>query len=163
MSDQSFSKQQDNGYVWQLGRVCEVTDSATCIEFERPKDCARCMSGKGCGQGVFSQLFSRHKLQIRLAREGSYHEGQWVRVGVTSKAVLYSSVLLYAWPLFLFLAVLVIGNYGLSMAESNGGELWLFAGALGMAALGVQMAGRLRIQLMNPILEPWSCADEHES
>lgn len=160
MQASSLANQPNDGYLWQLGRVTEVSGLTASIEFERLPTCAKCASGKGCGQGVFSQLFSRRSAQLTLQNTQGLRVGQWVKVGVTPRAVLNASLLLYGWPLLLFLLVLVTGHYGLSLGQSAWGEWTLFGAALGIAAIGLRVAGHLRIKAMNPIVKGWTCPEE---
>lgn len=158
----SLEQQTNDGYLWQLGRVTRVSRETASIEFDRLPACAKCAEGRGCGQGVFSQLFSRHGAQLKVQDKDGLQVGQWVKVGVTPRAVLNASLLLYGWPLFLFLVVLVFGRYGLSLGSNIWVEWALFASALSAAGIGLLMAGHLRIKAMNPIVTTWACADEFE-
>jgi len=157
VSETMKSVELSEDYLWQLGRVATVTETHTTIEFDSTEQCARCLSGQGCGAGVFAKLFARKGAVLSLSGVGGFHPGQMVQVGVLPGAILRASMAVYAWPLGLFLAVLVGGHYGLSIGQTAFGELGLLAVALACAGIGIWAIGHLRSRMMNPIVVPWSC------
>ncbi|HEY7905731.1 MAG TPA: SoxR reducing system RseC family protein [Wenzhouxiangella sp.] len=144
-------------YLWQMGHVEAVDDRATRIKFNTTESCAQCLAGKGCGAGVFSQLFNQKGAILTVPSTTSLTVGQSVRVGVLPLDLLKASLWLYALPLAVFLATLILGGAVAQPEQSAWGEWLSFLAALSLGALALKFAGALRSRTMNPIVVPWSC------
>lgn len=144
-------------YLWQMGRVDAVGDQNTRIKFNTTESCAQCLAGKGCGAGVFSQLFNQKGAVLKVPSTANLVVGQAVRVGVLPLDLLKASLWLYAWPLAVFLLTLMLGGLVVAPGQSALGEWLLFLAALSLGALALKLAGALRSRAMNPIVVPWSC------
>lgn len=156
------SNDATNPYLWQMGRVHEVSDRNAQIKFDTTESCAQCLAGKGCGAGVFSQLFSNKGAILAVPNTSNLKVGQPVRVGVLPLDLLKASLWLYGWPLAVFLLTLMLGGTVLGAGHGALSEWLLFLVALTLSALALKMAGALRSRTMNPIVVPWSC-DQEES
>ena len=143
--------------VWQPGIVAEKDGDGVCIEMASLEHCQRCLSGQGCGAGVFSQLFARQGARFKIRSPQCLEVGDRVRVGVSRSAILKASMALYAWPLALFLGTLLVVSPGWLAAELPAGEWGVLLIALAVSAGGVKALGWLKFQALNPIVLPLSC------
>lgn len=150
---EEISQAEQARLVWQIGRVEACHGQRVKIVFDSIDQCQRCLDGQGCGAGIFTQLFSTRGAATHLNADFNPAVGQWVRVGISPSAIVRASALLYAWPLALFMGVLILGHYGLGFQSQ-----WvLLGGALLAAGTGVMIVGRLRSWVLDPIVIPWSC------
>ncbi len=147
-------------YLWQFGRVYEVSGQRMKIKFDTTESCAQCLAGRGCGAGVFSRLFNNKGAIMAVSKATELNVGQPVRVGVLPKELLKASLWLYGWPLSVFLVTLMVGGSVVETANSALNEWLLLVASLGLGAVALRLAGALRSRIMNPIVIPWSCDRE---
>jgi sigma-E factor negative regulatory protein RseC len=95
------------GVVWQRAVVFKVDHSSARVRFERLQHCQQCLSGKGCGAGVFSRLFSRRSAELNLKHVDGLEVGQVVQVGVDEAELLRVASQLYGLPLMAFILAAV--------------------------------------------------------
>lgn len=142
--------------MWHRGEVKALSQGRTLIEFAPTEACSRCYAGKGCGAGIFSQLFSRRGAHWSVVLDFATKPGDSVAVGLAPKQLVLGAFWLYGWPLMVFVGLLSQGSYGLNLI-SNG---WHELGVLLLAVLGaggaIKSAEHLRSRSMNPIVKQWS-------
>lgn len=116
--------------ISERARVLRVADGIAWVHCESQAGCARCAAGEGCGGGVFARLLRGRLQELPLALPGPMADqvaaGDWVLVGLSTRAVQAASMLLYGLPLL----GLVVG--------ASAGDLWLGGD---LAALAGAVAG----------------------
>lgn len=129
------------------------------VRLDPVNSCSRCLSGKGCGAGVFSRLFARRSVELDLPETTGIEPGMPVDVGISSRALMRACLRLYGLPLAGFLggvmAVHLLGggalaNHGLWVSDAAA----LVAGLVSGAGLLIWSArrplGGLRPELRCP-------------
>lgn len=140
-----------DGQVWQTGVVVDASEAGARVRFEPPSECRRCLSGRGCGAGVFGRLFARRGSELHVPNACDLQPGQQVRVGVPENALLALALLLYGLPLVVF--ILVAGFAATLVPAGLAQDLLALASGLLAAAASLVLAGRLRARSLNPRVE----------
>ena len=140
-----------DGQVWQTGVVVDASGSFACVRFEPLADCQRCLSGTGCGAGVFGRLFARRAAEWRLPNPRGLYAGQRVRVGVSENELLMLALLLYGVPLVTF--ILVAGLAATLLPAGLAQDLLALVSGLLAAGASLVVAGRLRSRALNPTVQ----------
>lgn len=139
------------GIVWQRAVVVEAHSVSVTVRFERLQHCQQCLSGKGCGAGVFSRLFSRRPAELTLEHAEGLEVGQVVRIGVSEAQLLRLAGQLYGLPLLAFILA-AVATASLSPDGWIEDVLSLAVG-LSAAAGAVWMTDRLGWNRLNPDLK----------
>lgn len=140
---------------WQTGRVVAISECTMTLRFEPLTGCQRCLSGRGCGAGVFSRLFARRGSSLTVPLIGGVQVDDAVRVGLPERALLLLAARLYGLPLVLFVLIIVAAqSLTAGQAVAEVGVLFL---AL-LAAAGVTIWQRWRFSPLNPVVERLSAA-----
>ncbi len=139
------------GQAWQTGRVMQVEGERIRVRFQPLSQCERCMSGEGCGAGVFGRLFARRGAEMVVDGPAGLKVGQPVRVGVPERLLLGMALWLYGLPLLAFIlaAGLVATLLGQGVAQD---ALALLLGLLA-AWIAARLAGILGRSRLNPTVE----------
>lgn len=95
----------------QQGQVVAVAGDLVSVRLGGSVGCSACDAGKGCGAGIFAQLFRRKPATFDLVNELDVHVGQAVIVGIPESLFLRLLFRLYLFPLLLGLAGMVFGHY----------------------------------------------------
>ncbi len=140
----------DAGQVWQIGVVLETSAERVRIRFQPLSHCQRCLSGQGCGAGVFGRLFARRGAELEVPRQPGLVAGQSVRVGIPERVLLRMALWLYGLPLLAF--ILAAGLAGSLPSYGWTQDVLAVSFGLAAAALAVVVAGRRRGRL-NPTVE----------
>lgn len=137
---------------WAVARVLEYRPGRVRLRFSRVRDCRQCLSGRGCGAGVFGRLFPSSPVEIELPWRESPGDHRYVRVGIDRRAMVSAAVRAWGLPLIAFVGVLWV----CSTADAAVSE--------GMALLSALLAGGLAFRIgtrgsgpdWNPELVPLS-------
>ena len=136
--------------IWQQGRVVSVDSGQARILLEPVNHCARCMSGQGCGAGVFSRLFARRSVELALPDRLGLEPGMGVQVGVSSAALAGACLRVYGLPLAGFVAG-IMGVHGL-MPDVPARDLLGLAAGFGLGLLLLVRTRGLALAGLEPIL-----------
>ena len=141
--------------ITERARVLRVNGTTVWVHCESQAGCARCAAGEGCGGGLFSKLL-RGRLQelplaLPAALAGAVAAGDWVLVGLSTRAVQAASTLLYGLPLAMLLAGAIAGDllWPGDAAAFAGAVLGLGTGLLIARRLGNRLEHR---QALSPVL-----------
>ena len=148
--------------LWQLAEVVETAPGELKLRVDRASACARCAAGKGCGAGVFMQLFGRRILELPMPAGESFAPGDRVRVGVRADGLMRASLVLYGLPVVVFLVGAVVGQQLFAAALASD----LAALALGLAAGGglfAWMSVHPPTARLDPAIERLKCGAGLES
>lgn len=144
----------ESDLLWQPATVVTAEPGRLVVSFQPLSQCQRCLSGQGCGAGVFGRLFPSRSTSLTLNDRHSFEPGERVRVGLRPAQLLRAALVLYGLPLAGFLTGLLLGQ--LLWPDQAFGEL--FALVLGLACgAGLLMVFRRRSLALNPIVQPLSC------
>lgn len=141
--------------LWQVATVVEVSDDRICLAFDPLSACARCLSGEGCGSGVFARLFSRRQTLMTLGHRDDFRIGQKLRVGVEASHLVYGALFLYGIPVAAFVFGAVLGS--LVISAGPGGDLAALVAGLVLGGLSVALFRQRTLSGLNPRLERLSC------
>lgn len=147
----------DDDMLWQPGTVVTVKPDHLIISFEPLSQCQRCLSGQGCGAGVFGRLFPSRSTLLNLNSRQAFKPGQRVRVGLRPAQLLRAALVLYGLPLLGFLLGLVVGHGFLR--DQPFGELFTLLLGLAFGA-GLLLVFRTRNLALNPTVQALSCNAE---
>ncbi|MCH8479038.1 MAG: SoxR reducing system RseC family protein [Wenzhouxiangella sp.] len=141
--------------VWEMALVERDGDGRRWLRFDKLSSCQRCLSGQGCGAGVFSRLFARGHARLAMPPGRFFKPGQRVRVGIPSSTLVLMAMLLYGLPLGGFLLAATLGHWLFALHS------WRDLGALVLgltgAALGLVPAVIGHGPRLNPRIEVLSC------
>lgn len=148
-----------DGRLWQLGEVVAVDGETARIRLAPASSCQRCLSGKGCGAGVFSRLFARRTVELAVDNTIGATPGQRLLVGVTTVALTRVAARLYGAPVLAFVAgvLLVTGFMPLqSTGQGLDDAIVLLAGVAAAAASFAWLARR-PFDGIEPVLRAVAC------
>lgn len=81
------------------GKVVAVDCEVAWVETRPQTACAKCASGEGCGQGVFTQLLGKRFVHIKVHSVKPLSVGQSVVIGIGEHAIVDGALLVYGLPL----------------------------------------------------------------
>ena len=146
----------DSGALaWQVAEVLESGDAQVRLRFLPTQSCSRCSTGRGCGAGVFSALFSSRPAEVDMPREMNLVPGQRVRVGISTQALLLSAGCAYGLPLIGFLAGALPAYWWIEPPLWR--DLLSLFGGMGVAVMAWRVGGALARFGRPPVIEPLSC------
>ena len=109
--------------------VVEINGKKISVETDDPSNCGHCSAKSGCGTSLLGEFFSRNRKQLIVETEMSLAVGDKVILGLSSDALLQGSVIIYAIPLIMMLALPVAMSYFYASESVS-----IFSGAIGLAA-----------------------------
>lgn len=143
------------GLNWQSARVVSSGNGRALLHFANPEACHRCERGEGCGAGVFRGLFPHRAGSIEVFVPFNPQPDEWVRVGVTSRALALGALVAYGLPLGAFIAGALPAH--VMLAETIWRDYAALAGGLAAAAAAF-VAGRRLLRIpVNLVVERLSC------
>jgi sigma-E factor negative regulatory protein RseC len=119
--------------IEESGRVVAVDGHEVWIETIRKSACSGCSARSGCGQGVLSKLGNNQRGHIRLHTDLGLQVGDEVVLGLPEQAFIRSSFLAYGLPLVVLIAMVLVADKLLALAEP-----WVILSAI--VGLGVGFA-----------------------
>ncbi|HUW25615.1 MAG TPA: SoxR reducing system RseC family protein [Gallionella sp.] len=117
--------------------VVQVDGKYAFVQSKQGSSCGQC-SGKGCGSGKLSQLFSNKPRQFRVDNSVNAAVGDEVIVSVAEGAVLRGIGLVYLLPLLLLFMGATLGSLLATQAEQR--DIYGAIGALFGLATGFMFA-----------------------
>lgn len=143
--------------LWQIGTIDHGEgEDRLVVRLDSVNPCARCLSGEGCGAGVFSRWFARGAVLLPVPEDTDFHIGQRVRVGVNAVGLMRAALWVYGLPAVAFVGAAILGHRladGPLLQDLTALFLGLAAGA------GAFSLARIRpLADMTPVIEPVSCA-----
>lgn len=148
--------------LWQLAEVVEHGPGELRLRIAPASACARCAAGRGCGVGVLSHLFGRRTLDLPMPAGARFQPGDRVRVGVRADSLMRAAVMLYGFPLLVFVAGAALGQQ-LAAGALAGDLAALMIGLAGGGAVYAFLAARRPGVYLDPVVEPLACASGLES
>lgn len=143
------------GLNWQSARVVSSGNGRALLQFASPEACHRCERGEGCGAGVFKGLFPHRAGSIEVPVSFDPQPDEWVRVGVTGRALALGALVAYGLPLGAFIAGALPAHVMLDVSIWR--DCAALAGGLAAAAVAVVAGRRLLRISVNLVVERLSC------
>jgi len=110
--------------IEETGRVVASDDVGIWVETSSGSACAKCAEGKGCGQGLFAQLFDTNR-RIFIKTTKRVPVDSMVVLGLEEFELLKCSMLVYGVPLLGLILGTLLGQIVFELPE-----LWVMAIAL---------------------------------
>ncbi|MCZ6560926.1 MAG: SoxR reducing system RseC family protein [Gammaproteobacteria bacterium] len=97
--------------IRERGCVVRIAGSFAWVSCESRAGCERCAQGKGCGGGLLSKLLGDRLFQLRVPAPDDIKVGDQVQLGISERALLGASCLVYLLPLFALLMGALLGDF----------------------------------------------------
>lgn len=92
-----------------VGKIVSIHDGTATVAVARTAACPRCAAGKGCGAGLLGGSRSPALLDVSLAPDSRYREGDEVRLTLEPSDLLQATLLVYGLPLAGTVLALLVG------------------------------------------------------
>ncbi|MCK4743545.1 MAG: SoxR reducing system RseC family protein [Sulfuriflexus sp.] len=109
--------------------VVDVSGQAISVETDSESNCGHCSAKSGCGTSLLGKFFSRNRQQLIVETDLSLVVGDKVVLGLNSDALLQGSVIVYAIPLVMMLALPMAMSYFYASELVS-----IFSGIIGLAS-----------------------------
>jgi len=145
---------QERAIILALETPPSSSDTVATLEIERKVACGLCGQTRGCGNSIWSKLFSPQSTIFKAHNSINAQVGQSVIIGIDERSLLTSALLLYVLPLvtMLFASILSMqitqSDIGAMLGAALGllvGFAWLKGYTLSGRYIGVQYPQILRI------------------
>ena len=112
--------------------VVDINGGKISVETDDQSNCGHCSAKSGCGTSLLGEFFSRNKQQLIVETDLSLSIGDKVILGLNSDALLQGSVIIYAIPLIMMLALPVVMSYFYTseLVSISSGVIGLAAGLI---------------------------------
>lgn len=145
--------------LWQVGEVSAVEGRLARIRLTPASSCERCLTGRGCGAGVFSGMFARRAVDVTIVNTVDALPGQRVLIGVTGAALARAALRLYGIPLFGFMAGVLLAVWAMPADRSGDvfADLLALAAGFAVAVLSFLVLARKPLTGIEPELRLPAC------
>lgn len=109
--------------------VVDVSGQTISVETDSESNCGHCSAQSGCGTSLLGKFFSRNRSQLVVETDLALAVGDKVVLGLNSDALLQGSVIVYAIPLIMMLALPMVMSYFYASEL-----VAVFSGVVGLAA-----------------------------
>jgi len=141
--------------IEETARVVSIEGSELVLEAQIKTSCQSCSAQKGCGTSLLARHVGRRLTRFRMENTLNARVGDEVVVGLSERAMLRGSLLVYLFPLFAMLLAALLVDSVLAPTFSGRDLLVALAGfaGLGLAVLALRsrLAGAQSQQQLTPV------------